>query len=514
MRTPGLKNKTFPFYPLPLLSFPFIHLWATNIDQHLQFSQLLPPYLLALVISGLLLATGTFLLKSLNKAAFCLSALILIFFSYGHVRNAVLLYVLQTNIPQQFFIAAFLIFCAGIPLLFFFVVPKNSGFKRGLFSDAAASYLNIAASILILIPLTQIAVFSYYEAPKLLQFTDSEPLPSIGRLPAPLPDIYYIILDEYGRKDILKKEYNYDNSPFVEELEKLGFYVPKETRSNYLETMYSLSSSLNMRYLKSPGEDAIQLIRDNRAARILKKAGYQYIFVNSGCNLTDYTPLADKLISRMGTNDIELMLVNTTFLNGFSALFFSDSWRARHLYNFQELGKVPEINGPKFTFAHILLPHPPFVFNKTGGAYEGMTIRFTPQKFNSERYHAAYPEQLQYLNSLVLKLVHQIIEKSAVPPIIILQSDHGIDPVADDWSKPETVYKRSANFTALLLPGGAAKNFYDKISPVNIFRVILKTYFGIPLERLPDKTFVPEGDETVKNPWEDITAKIKSARLE
>ncbi len=35
-------------------------------------------------------------------------------------------------------------------------------------------------------------------------------------------------------------------------------------------------------------------------------------------------------------------------------------------YTFQKLPEVAVIPGPKFVFAHIIAPHPPFVFDKSG----------------------------------------------------------------------------------------------------------------------------------------------------
>jgi hypothetical protein len=64
----------------------------------------------------------------------------------------------------------------------------------------------------------------------------------------PPPDIYYIILDGYGRSDVLKK-YGYDNSDFLNSLRDLGFYVADCAQSNYAQTKLSLTSSLNFNYV-------------------------------------------------------------------------------------------------------------------------------------------------------------------------------------------------------------------------------------------------------------------------
>ncbi len=39
-----------------------------------------------------------------------------------------------------------------------------------------------------------------------------------------LTDIYFIVLDGYGRSDVLKEFYEYDNSDFLRGLKEKGFY--------------------------------------------------------------------------------------------------------------------------------------------------------------------------------------------------------------------------------------------------------------------------------------------------
>ena len=108
--------------------------------------------------------------------------------------------------------------------------------------------LNLLAVTALLLPLGQITLFTVSQrraqsaAPPVqqvrLQWTQSQP-----------PDIYYIILDAYSRDDVLQDFYQYDNGPFISELEALGFYVARCSRSNYASTRLSLPSSLNMDYI-------------------------------------------------------------------------------------------------------------------------------------------------------------------------------------------------------------------------------------------------------------------------
>ncbi len=113
------------------------------------------------------------------------------------------------------------------------------------------------------------------------------------------PDIYYIILDGYGRADMLQTIHSFDNSMFVDALEQRGFLVASESQSNYARTLLSLSSSLNMQYLDTmssamgdsdlwwPAKGALQ---HSEVRRILENRGYKTIFF---ANNTDYSDIRD-----------------------------------------------------------------------------------------------------------------------------------------------------------------------------------------------------------------------------
>ena len=70
------------------------------------------------------------------------------------------------------------------------------------------------------------------------------------QLPETPPDIYYIILDGYGRQDALMEDYGYDNTAFLNFLEEQGFFVADCSRSNYSQTKFSLLTSLNMDFVE------------------------------------------------------------------------------------------------------------------------------------------------------------------------------------------------------------------------------------------------------------------------
>jgi hypothetical protein len=144
----------------------------------------------------------------------------------------------------------------------------------------------------------------------------------------------------------------------------------------------------------------------------------------------------------------------------------------RVLYTLEKLkyDEVPAMQGPKFIYAHIIAPHPPFVFSANGD--------FEPR---SEADNQGYINQLLYVNQQVEEIVKGIIDHAAVPPVIIIQGDHGIN-----GKDPQ---RRMKILNAYYLPGGGKDLLYPAISPVNTFRVVLDSYLGGNLDLLPDKSY-------------------------
>jgi hypothetical protein len=76
--------------------------------------------------------------------------------------------------------------------------------------------------------------------------------------------------------------------------------------------------------------------------------------------------------------------------------------------------------------------------------------------------------------------VDTILAESDVPPIIIIQGDHG------PWLQPKE--KRMRILAAMYFPGHQDK-LYPTITPVNIFRLVFNLYFGGKYEQLEDVSY-------------------------
>jgi hypothetical protein len=321
------------------------------------------------------------------------------------------------------------------------------------------------------------------------------------------PDIYYIVLDAYGRADVLEEMYGLDNEAFLSYLEGLGFYVARQSTTNYTQTIFSIPDALNLTPIAanpqgvSGREYFTSLMTENRLLHLLESCGYRTVALQSGFSFTELPDVDVYLNEEQGLNEFESMLIAGSPLEmvvnelDLEAPDYSfEAHRERVLYSFEQLRKLPEISGPKFIFAHILTPHPPFVFAADGTPLEPSHSYSIGDgddyKGSWQEYRVGYPAQVQFANQQLKETLAAILENSERPPVIILQGDHGPGGRLD-WDSPANtcLWERTSILNAYYLPGEKTDELYPQISPVNSFRVILNAYFETDLPLLPDRTY-------------------------
>jgi len=140
--------------------------------------------------------------------------------------------------------------------------------------------------------------------------------------------------------------------------------------------------------------------------------------------------------------------------------------------------EIPKHSEATFTFAHILSPHPPYLFDRNGNI-----VSLMPKELNPWLDKSGYVDQVLFLNKKVEVLVETLLH-SDTPPIIILQADHG--PFCKDPLSPEFWNAKFCILNAYYLPEGGNRKLYPSITPVNSFRVVLDYYFGADLGLLED----------------------------
>lgn len=311
------------------------------------------------------------------------------------------------------------------------------------------------------------------------------------------PDIYLIIADEYAGSTELRDIFSFDNSAFENQLENRGFHLIHKTKSNYNATVYSMSSLFNMTYVNNLEQNVVtqrdmftcrELIKNNNLLLFLRKKGYQTF---------NYSPF--------DFDDKESFVINPFFASKkklfTSQTFVNRFWRDlgyhflskkkikaekdKHKYNNIKIDSSSRIiaakkyTNPKFVYIHLSMPHHPYYFDSKGkeSLYNTVTYSYPEEKKD-------YVQYLLYANKRLLSLIDHIKGGTQVSPIIILMSDHGYRQFTE--TVDPKYYFMTLN--AVCLPNEDYSGFYDGMSNVNQFRILLNSQFGQKLPLLKDST--------------------------
>jgi len=321
-------------------------------------------------------------------------------------------------------------------------------------------------------------------------------------------DVYLIVLDEYANANVLRDVLLFDNRVFEDSLRHLGFTIPASVHSNYVHTLLSLPSLLNFSHLTRLTEEVGRhstdatlpnyLLENNRAAAFFKGQGYRFLFfpsqwwpssVRNRNADWQFDPWPGFNPARAATrSDLRRSLLATT---AFAFLKRDDHWDADYIRrSLSRLEQVPSQPEPTFTFAHVVSPHWPYVFTP-----DCQVSRQTSVDGRVGR-RQAYTGQLQCLNRMVLHTVTEILHHSPVPPIIILQGDHGTnllrysDAESASLVSPAQARERFGAFGAYYLPDGGGRLFGDSVSVVNVLERILSHYFGAVVQPSADDFYL------------------------
>ena len=475
---------SIPWYPLVFSAYPVLALLAENIGE-VKLEAGWRPLLISVAFAGILFILLRLFLRDWHRAAFLSTLWLILFFSYGHIH------ILLTEKLEDFNFTPWLL----LAWLVLAILAVVWAIKK---SPSSALALNVIALGLVVTSLVQIAPGSQKRGVHTLGAKNA-PVQELSR-PQNLPDVYYFILDSYGRDDLLKQAYGYDNSEFVNALRERGFYVAQCSQSNYVRTEISVASTLNMSYLQgldpafAPESTRRRVLWDSfkhSAARYnFESMGYKTIAFATGFAWSEFDD-ADVFYTpppfSAGMTEFETLFMQTTLALHAKELGWLDAdaimgqnFRNRTLLVFDRMDDIARMPEPTFAYVHLISPHPPFVFGPNGEPMYPPDFWNENREYPADLYAKGYQNQLTFLNKKVLEAMDTLISESDTPPVIILQGDHG------PWLQPKN--KRMWILNAYYLPGHADK-LYPTISPVNTFRLVFNEYFGGSYTMLEDVSY-------------------------
>jgi len=501
-------QKIRAIHPFLFAIYPVLFLYSYNVYQ-VSINSIVLPSIILLGVTVILFMSSSFIIRNSNKAAILVSLFLFMFMSYGRIFEKVWWWQIgSVNIgkPRYLFLAGGLLFII-ITILLLRTRKELAKFTK---------FLNIVSALLVSFSVINITIFKLKNLEKMniAEVTDVDLQKPVSIQDTKiLPNIYYIILDGYTSADVLNEMYNYDNSEFLDYLTQKGFYIAENSHSNYCQTTLSLTSTLNLKYLDDitdqlgvdnfSREPLRKVIRYNQLFKFLKEHGYKIIAFSSGYSFTELQNADMYKFERFVTDEFLVELMNTTpiphILNEIKSVNEFSWHRDRIFFTLDNIYKIPPENEPYFVFAHIISPHPPFIFKANGRerkqyrqfSYKDGTHFMKLKGASQKEYVNNYIEQLQFINSKVKVTIDSLLQLSTEnPPVIILQADHG--PGAHlDWESVEksNVKERLSILNAYYLPDNGDSLLYKTITPVNTFRVVLNHYFGTSLELLKDESY-------------------------
>jgi hypothetical protein len=479
-----------PVHPLLLAAYAVLFLYASNLSEA-DLGQVIPALLFVIIAVGVLLVAGSIVLRDALRAAVLLSAAVAVFFGYRHVA------ILADGLPIE-----------GRPVQVAWLAlglgAAALAWRDGRPLRVATRALNALGLALVIVALVTIVPHELGEVGR----------PSSG--PAPLPpavsvegaerrDIWFLVFDRYGSAESIRINYGIEEklTPWLAER---GFHVTPDAHANYVRTGLSLASVLNVEYLDAiPGyQTAALALRQHAVGRFLTERGYTYIHIGSEYGPTRTSDLADNR-TYSDTSDF----ANALFDSSLASEIAERAGRIKpnrqrrvdwSRFAFKALADARNEPGPKFVFAHLLLPHPPYVFEADGSV---VSDEVAARRSMAEGYEA----QMTYVDTRIKELVDAL---RALPeddqPIIILAADEGPYPPryegdpeiaggeADfDWSTAtdDELRVKFGILHAMFLPGVLDEDIPGSFTEVNTFRLVFNEYFDAHLPLLPNRILAP-----------------------
>lgn len=506
-------SKRIILHPFTFAIFPILALLANNITE-VTPRVALRSLLISLVATLIILVFFALITRNWQKAGLTTTLILLLFYSYGQVYELLQAHsILGLNFGRHRYLVIFYAVALITGLWIIFIKTKDF--------TVPTQMLNIICLLLLVYPLVRIVTYRLHSTISEQRLVENFPAvdtPIVVK-PKQLPDIYFIVVDGYARGNALVKDYEFDNSTFLAKLSSMGFYVANCSQSNYGMTLESLTTALNMDYMPAlrsemeakgftNSEDIWILLKQSKVRNLLKSVGYKTVAFESGF---EWSRLRDADIYLQYTGvpyemqvfqPFEAMLIRSTALLiwsdytykllpaythtifGTTKFSFEDHVN-RQLFILDQLPHLPSIPGPKFVFAHILIPHPPFIFKANGDVQTDPDF-YSRKDFwpiDDQHRNEGYIDEIQFLNSRIPDIMQNIIAKSAVPPIIILMSDHG-----------SIFVDHNLNLNTYYLPDGGEQALYPSITPVNSFRIIFDAYFGTNFGLIKDVSYNNTGE--------------------
>lgn len=384
--------------------------------------------------------------------------------------------------------------------IFFFIYEVTSFLSEITFTSLRLRYIIIILSLLLLffssvlfkskreflkINLYFNLLFFFFCGFEMYKFVEqkhnqSEPkLVNINKT-KPKPNIYFLMIDGYANNKSLKKYWGYDNRPFTDSLQKLGFKYIEDSKSDYLFTIQTVASLLNFEKIngldKENSTELIKKIKHNKLTQLLIERGYHVE------NLSIFNIHGTENNYNLWFGDSQKNILTYLFRKSLVGRYLEilnkshESKLKREIKIDEELMKIvrKQNKTPKFVFYHSLQVHHPF---RDGEEKKGedliQNIQNNKNTFQSlgsvaenKKWMREYIQQINACNKKTIFLVTEILKYDPHCKIFLF-SDHGFR-LLTGVSSLEARKESFMNFSAVYMHNSEYKGFELLHKPTEI----------------------------------------------
>ena len=484
-------KKIYLAHPLLFSIAPALFLWSYNFAE-VFLREIFVTLLLLLALGAFIAGACQILFRNWHKSALLASLFIILTFAYQHIF-------FSSSFSLLFFRHRYvLLFIATVVIVAAYVLKKQ---RNDL--SAVNKFFTVVSSVFIILSLVQLGL---HNLPDFKDSTSRVVTTSVAEVAQAQRDIYYILLDSYSAPDVLTGVFGLEKETedsFVHYLEKQGFVLAQNSRSPYPQTVFTLSAVLNMRYHGIGAQERkilVDMLENHFVKDFLKARGYRYIhiggdwvtyfnrYADENINFGLFSPYQKAVWEATAFAPLEMYFGSLHFFGGrFGFLDGRLTQYKRVQFELEALSNIPAKKEPTFVFAHILVPHVPYVFDA-----EGEYI--TKEEEESVDPLDLYLGQVQYINKQIEKVVKDILENSETEPIIVIQGDHGhqiskksIERLSLTSQEEKEISFRI--FNAYYFPNGGGVTIDQSINSINTFPLLFNYYFNQNFNLLKDESY-------------------------
>jgi len=486
--------------PLLVAAYPILFLYGHNAANLEPSSLVMPLGLSILAAAG---AYGLFYLFQRKAVAASVSAslsavvFLIFYYFYGTIYN---LLVSPDKLPVYHFVL--------LPVVIFVVFYAGFFISKIKAAPAAGVQNILLLFALVLVAYNVVFIIAPVELQRAHVKQDPSPVLSAAKPPTAIPaktaakqsdvnqkypDIYFFIFDEYERLDVMQ---SYFHDPDVDQYEAFlkqnHFYLFTGSQVPTINTQTEMSSRLNLQQYNMNSDVKVTLaaINNNKVMQVVKSYGYTTAALDMAFPhiVADYMVNYDpSQVAGMAVDEFRQTFLGDTMFNAFLGYFQDTAMseaKQRDLifYTLNQATNLSSLKSPKFVYAHVLLPHMPFIFDKDGN--------LLPPQDNYDWHY--YMGQHQYTTKVMENLITKLLANAdpSNPPVIIVQSDHGArnmirrtkdNILMDGYLENYSIDNAYKNFDAMYLPGMDQSTLNPAMPPIDTMILVLNHYLNAGL---------------------------------